>query len=124
MNRRAGWAGLLFCLPLAAADYTPPTAQALKSVNTTMVCRLWRGRKLPVALTELKRRKEFTDRELALIEVHKVDVGMREPALLCSWGEPQRRNRTATVSGVSVQYVYYDTVYIYVEKGVVVSWQD
>jgi hypothetical protein len=75
-------------------------------------------------MAELRRRKEFTFRELALIEARKVDVGMREAALLCSWGDPQRRNRTATVSGVSVQYVYYDTVYIYVAKGVVVSWQD
>jgi hypothetical protein len=108
MNLSAGCALLL----LAAAT------------DTQSLCDSYRKTKNPETLAEIERRKEFTATEVGLIKRTRVNVGMTEKAMRCSWGAPQRSHRQATAAGVSTQHIYRDRYYIYVEKGVVVSWQD
>jgi hypothetical protein len=110
MKLSAGCAALLL---LAAA----PT-------DTQYLCETWRKTQNPAVFTQIEGRKEFSAKELDLIKRRKIKVGMSEKAMRCSWGHPQRSHRQASSAGVSTQHVYRDTVYIYVEKGIVVSWQD
>jgi len=71
---------------------------------------------------------ELSDQDKNAIADGKIYMGMKEEHLVVSWGEP--RTITASVGswGVHKQYVYgsfeYGTSqYVYVENGVVVSWQ-
>jgi hypothetical protein len=61
--------------------------------------------------------------EVALVRAEKIQLGMSEAALLCSWGRPQSVNRSVGVWGEHKQYIY-GRVYVYVENGKVTSWQD
>jgi hypothetical protein len=77
---------------------------------------------------ELVRRGLLTPSELSLVDRHYINVGMSEFALICSLGLA-RRHRTVTAAGEFIQYVYgpyldAGDVYVYVENGVVVSFQD
>lgn len=97
---------------------------AAAPTDTQSVCTSWRQSQNPAVFAELERRKEFTAKELDLIKRRKIKVGMSEKAMRCSWGAPQRSHRSATSAGVKTQHVYHDRYYIYVERGMVVSWQD
>ena len=61
--------------------------------------------------------------EVAVVRVEKVQLGMSEAALLCSWGRPERVNRSVGSWGEHKQYIYGGR-YVYVENGKVTSWQD
>jgi hypothetical protein len=55
----------------------------------------------------------------------EVWIGMTQDQLLVSRGLPTTINRTTTVGGVHEQWVYSWTgTYIYLENGIVTSWQD
>lgn len=64
------------------------------------------------ARAELKRRNAFTKSERYLIKNRKVRVGMSKTALICSWGRPDRINRS---SYGDAQYVYGGQ-YVYVSE--------
>ena len=55
---------------------------------------------------------------------------MSECALIASWGEPYDINEIKGSWGVHKRYVYLrgimwnETIYVYVENGVVVRWQE
>lgn len=57
-----------------------------------------------------------------------VVIGMTAEQVRLSIGKPTTVNRTVTAAGVREQWVYrsslYNTRYIYLENGVVTSWQD
>lgn len=53
----------------------------------------------------------------------KIWIGMTEEMLYESWGKPSEVNRTVTKYGEYKQCIYYST-YVYIENGVVTSWQD
>ena len=78
-------------------------------------------------LSELNRRKLFTEDEIKLISYGEIAIGMGELALLCVKGFYPRVNRTVTKSGVSEQLIFRkhrrDT-YVYIEDGKVTSYQD
>ncbi|MCK4623019.1 MAG: hypothetical protein KAT62_12485 [Desulfuromonadales bacterium] len=78
---------------------------------------------------ELRRRNIFTTTEWVSITQNKVQLGMSELALICSWGLPSSINETVGSWGVHKQFVYRacDTCqgqYIYTENGKVTSWQN
>jgi|GEM_PF-2351927 len=50
-------------------------------------------------------------------------IGMTEEMLYDSWGQPKEINRTVTKYGEHKQCIY-SSAYVYVENGVVTSWQD
>lgn len=100
-----------------------PPEQTLASMDIYRVCQLYRRVKSPEALAEIKRRKVFWQKEIELILAHQVGIGMRQAALECSWGLPDKRNRTVTAYSEDIQWIYGE-VYVYTENGVVRSWQD
>jgi hypothetical protein len=61
--------------------------------------------------------------EVALVRAQKIQLGMSEAALLCSWGRPERVNRSVGSWGEHKQYIY-SGANVYVENGKVTSWQD
>lgn len=72
------------------------------------------------ARNELKRRKLFSKKEWRLIEKEQIQVGMSKKALLCSWGTPNRINRS---SYGDAQYVYGGQyVYVSEETNRVTAW--
>jgi hypothetical protein len=70
----------------------------------------------PSVRDELKRRGTLNSAEWNIVSAHQIAIGMREVALLCSWGLA-RVNRTITAAAVRKQYVYGDRAYVYVENG-------
>lgn len=72
----------------------------------------------------------LTTEEIELIKNEKIERGMSECALIASWGEPYDINETKGSWGVHKRYVYLrgimwnETIYVYVENGVVVRWQE
>jgi hypothetical protein len=78
-------------------------------------------------ILDLKEKYELTDDQCTLIKKHKIYIGMPEDALVESWGTPRDINRNVGYWGVHKQYVYGDfpnSYYVYVDNGVVTSWQD
>lgn len=71
-----------------------------------------------------RRIARFTEREQEAIIADEIFIGMSEEALVESLGRPLDVNRTVTANSESKQYVYPNSVYVYVENGVVTSWQD
>ena len=79
----------------------------------------------PQYAEELERRKFFTDEEMTLIREEKIEMGMRSELLRCIFGYPSDINRTVTQYGTSEQWVFRNSDwYVYVEDGVVTSWQN
>jgi hypothetical protein len=109
---------------LAAEKRHAAQIAALPEASTEEVCRLARNRLVNEANAELSRRRAFAPRELELIAARQVSIGMSEGALLCSWGPPERANRSVGSWGVHIQYVYPGRKYIYTQNGKVTSWQD
>lgn len=58
------------------------------------------------------------------ILVGKIWIGMTKEMLIDSRGYPSDINRSVGSYGVHEQWVYEDSVYIYLENGVLTSWQD
>jgi hypothetical protein len=67
--------------------------------------------------------KGLSSEDAALVSANRIGLGMSEPALLCSWGNPNSINRSVGAWGVHKQYVYQNAN-VYVENGQVTSWQD
>lgn len=51
-------------------------------------------------------------------------IGMRADDVIDALGNPTTINRTVLSSGTSEQWVYPNGLYVYIENGVVTSWQD
>jgi hypothetical protein len=51
-------------------------------------------------------------------------IGMTEQMLIDSWGQPEDINASVTRYGSRKQYVYGSGQYVYVENGIVDSWQN
>lgn len=74
---------------------------------------------------ELRERDYFSDEEMQLIADQTIKIGMREEVLRCIFGRPWSANRSVGSWGAHTQYVFRDYGwYVYVENGVVVSWQN
>jgi hypothetical protein len=92
--------------------------------TVTDLCDIYRARAVgaELAYAELKRRKTFNATELGLIREHKIQIGMSERALICSWGNSEV-NDTVTQYNVHRQYVYFDNTFVYVDDGRVTAYQ-
>jgi hypothetical protein len=111
------------------AKYAPPahkyTVVEIRGLPRTKLCDLIHSKSTASGLAgdELTRRKTFTTNDLRLVMRREINLGMSQEALLCSWGEPDRRNRTVTVAGEHIQWIYGKS-YVYTENGIVTSYQD
>lgn len=54
----------------------------------------------------------------------EISMGMPEELVILSWGKPQSVNTTVTSRRVHKQMVYGRRNYVYVDNGVVTSWQN
>ncbi len=63
---------------------------------------------------------------LAMVSCRMVGLGMTTEQIRASWGSPEDINRTVGSWGVHEQWVYHSPYgpYVYIEDGVVTSWQD
>lgn len=101
----------------------------LKLQNSYDLCKAYAFSPDQAVKTELIRRKAIPSHEWPLIEKKKIDVGMSEDGLTCSWGAPTKINKTVTNSGISKQWVYRNCYscsgsYVYTQKGKVTGWQN
>ena len=69
-------------------------------------------------------RKDFKGNEEMwdLITQGQIKIGMTEAELKLSWGKPKKINSTVVSGRASKQFVYY-THYVYVDNGIVTSFQ-
>lgn len=76
----------------------------------------------------------YTDYKIELREQERAEeeakksiepaIGMTKDAVLeGAWGEPEKKNITETIDGVSEQWVYGNGKYIYFEDGIVTTIQ-
>ena len=74
----------------------------------------------------VRRHPTWSDDEIALVACGFIRTGMTAEQLIESWGRPEDINRTVTSLGVSEQWVYNSPYgpYVYLDGGVVTSWQD
>lgn len=94
------------------------------SMTSQQLCaRYSRGRQKFIR-EELHRRSAISSKDWTLIDKKSIQIGMTELALLCSIGAGEQRSRSVGSWGTHIQYVYGHGVYVYVENGVVTSWQD
>ena len=61
--------------------------------------------------------------DLINLACHRIWIGMSEAQLQFSWGTPERRNNSTNASGTNSQWVYGSGYYVYLDDGVVESWQ-
>jgi len=85
-----------------------------------------------LALEETKKAKEWKDslvqkygKEVAdKIIAKKIWIGMTREMAMESWGYPEDINRSVGSWGVHEQWVYSNNRYLYIENGILTSWQD
>jgi len=74
---------------------------------------------------EMKARKFFSEDEMNLIAEQAVQMGMREEVIRCIFGRPSAANSSVGSWGTHTQYVFREFGwYVYVENGIVTSWQN
>jgi hypothetical protein len=69
-------------------------------------------------------KKNYNSKEVEYIKNNAVFVGMSEKAMYESVGRPLRTNSTVVQNLSNKQCIYGDGVFIYVENGKVVGWQN
>lgn len=113
------------------------TPETVKTTPTNSICTSIVGSRFgnapkesgPLGLSELKRRRAFSDRELDAIANGKLFIGMSEQAMYCSIGAfDYGVNITTTASGTTKQYLvgdgnYNKRIYVYTSDGVVTAIQ-
>jgi len=78
----------------------------------------------------IKRYPKWTRAMKEVVEEGQIKIGMSEKQVLSSWGTPEKINKNVGAWGVLEQWIYeghissYGTsYYVYVENGIVTSWQ-
>ena len=67
--------------------------------------------------------EKYGEKTAEAIIKQKIFRGMSESALVESWGRPEEINSSVGSWGTHKQYVYGSGNYVYVENGVITSWQ-
>ncbi len=89
-----------------------------------------RNKKLQVEGKRVSKIKEFVEKNsqyksfMKTAVEQKISMGMPEELVVLSWGKPQRVNTTVTKRRVHKQMVYGRRNYVYLDNGVVTSWQN
>ena len=88
------------------------------------------GDKLLLRRELVKRHPEWQRTIKELIEEGQIKIGMSKEQILASWGTPDKVNKNVGSWGVIEQWIYEGYIseygisyYVYVENGVVTSWQ-
>lgn len=70
-----------------------------------------------------KQHKNWDKKAWDAIKNCKIYIGMTQEMLLMSWGKPEDINKSVGSWGVHEQWVYGNT-YVYLENGIITSWQN
>ena len=106
-----------------AAEHEARFSRNVKSMTAEDICRNYHETRYAAARQELSRRKTLSPQEWKLVDRGSIQVGVSELALLCALGDAPVK-RTVSARGVLKQYTYPGGVFVYVENGVVTSFQD
>lgn len=104
----------------------------LASVSPETLCNAYSSGRSSDVKQELERRNALSAEDWRLVAGKKVQRGMSELALICSWGYPGAYgdvHRSSGSWGEQKQWVYRicrscGTHYVYTKNGIVTSWQD
>jgi hypothetical protein len=114
-------------LPASQAQGPPPP---ISSLTTQQLCTLrLREGYFDEVIDELNARGEFSDFEMAQIRAARVSNGMGEPAVQCSFGQPQQV-LTRSISDEYEKVYVYDRVFlgvqtrVFFDNGIVVGSED
>ena len=108
---------------ISVAEHEAKFNEKVGRMPSDDICRNYSKTRYKSGRAELTRRNALTSAEWILVDQRRIEVGMSELALLCSLGE-NKVNRTVTAGGTHKQYVYGFGVFVYVENGTVVGFQD
>jgi hypothetical protein len=75
-------------------------------------------------LYDLRDGSEYQDSMVRAVAEKKIAIGMTRSEAVFSLGTPQTVNNTTTSNGTHEQWVYNLTNYVYVDDGIVTSYQD
>jgi hypothetical protein len=67
--------------------------------------------------------KGWSARATTAVLAHTIFIGMTAEQALASWGKPSTNNKTVTASHVHEQWVYGSGQYLYIDNGVLTSFQ-
>jgi hypothetical protein len=116
----------------------PASVKKIKSMDTPKQCvffgKLIRGQikdkdhKLRDAIdAELKSNGKISlirDIDYDAIKNKEPEIGMSVCALVAAVGRPERTNTSHTARGASIQAVYPNGMYVYLDDGIVTGWQE
>lgn len=125
-------AGILSGCAGSPARIAMMSQEELKSVDSHDLCFAYDMNHSEEIKAELKRRDAIPEKEWALIDQNKINIGMSELGLVCSWGGVGLYgsvNKSVGSWGVHKQWVYRacrscSANYVYTENGKVKSWQN
>jgi len=76
----------------------------------------------------IRRHPEWPEDIKRVVLEGNIQIGMTKEQLLASWGDPDNINRSVGSWGVHEQWIYaasyYKQIYVYVENGILTSWQN
>jgi len=101
------------------ADQALAESQRLTTIDGGKCTRGTRARARELAV----RNPSWSSSTIATVMCRMIVIGMTAEQLRASWGAPDRINRSYGAGGSSEQWVFGRT-YVYVDNGVVRSWQD
>lgn len=117
------------CAPIGMPSY--PT-KPLSEHSGPELCHFYYKNPTPELRQAVQDLVDFTEAEWEMIDAHKINIGMRAEALVCSFGLPKPFgdiNNSVGSWGTHTQWVYRkcrtcDALYVYSENGRVTGWSD
>ena len=126
-------ASMLFSIAAVAKEKYETSPVYFANLKDTQLClkagKIYRGIKNQESdifknmEAEINKRKLINKDHLAWIFKKTLNIGANECEMLAALGLPDNVNRTVSTNHINKQYIYGGN-YIYIEDGLVTSWQD
>jgi hypothetical protein len=71
-----------------------------------------------------KKHPDWSKDECITVAKHHVKIGMNKEMCIAAWGRPEDINRSVGSWGTHEQWVYGSRNYLYLENGILTSWQN
>lgn len=114
----------LTLLPLVAVMFGCGTlGMYTEDMDDQSLCSYYNRYQTTEARKEIIRRDLLTEEQWNLVEDRKIQMGMPEIALICSWGLPKSVNTSVASEGHDEQWVYGVGSSVYLRNHEVTSWQ-
>ena len=125
----------VICLSLAISGCATLTMSAKEKIQTLTNDQIYSQQvsswdeKIKTLLRQeiVRRYPEWPEDIKRVVLEGNIQIGMTEEQVLASWGLPSRANRSVGSWGVHKQWIYelphYKCAYLYIENGILTSWQ-